>query len=243
MIADIRTVIWKEWREVLAWGGPRGRLGILMVPLVFGVFLPWQTGRAWVESPIALVYWAWVPLFLVSSVIADAIAGERERHTLETLLASRLSNRAILLGKVAAAVGYGVGISWLSLLLGLVTVNVAHGQGALLLYPLAVGLGIVTFSVLGASLAAAAGVLISLRAATARQAQQTLSIATMLLLFVPVFGLQALPQEWQARLFETLASMELMSLVFIVAAILGCLTAGLLAVGMARFQRAQLILD
>jgi ABC-2 type transport system permease protein len=243
MIADIGTMMWKEWKEILNWGGSRGKLGVLILVGVFGIFLPMQMGRAWVESPMMLAYWAWVPLFLVTSVIADSFAGERERHTLETLLASRLSDRAILFGKVGSAVGYGVGITWLSLLLGLVTANLAYGQGKLLLYPLAVGLGIVALSLLGAGLAAAAGVLVSLRAATARQAQQTLSIAIMVLLFVPIFGTQALPEEWKARLFATFMAMDITRLIVIAVVILAVLSVGLLAAAMARFQRAQLIVN
>lgn len=86
MTADILTMMWKEWKEILNWGGRRGRLGIVLFVVVFGVALPWQMGRAWIASPIALAYWAWVPLFMVTTVTADAFAGERERHTLETLL-------------------------------------------------------------------------------------------------------------------------------------------------------------
>ena len=37
------------------------------------------------------VMWMWFSLLLVINVVADSFAGERERHTLETLLASRLS--------------------------------------------------------------------------------------------------------------------------------------------------------
>jgi ABC-2 type transport system permease protein len=243
MMADIGTIMWKEWKEILSWGGSRGKVGLLVFVGVFGIFLPLQMGRAWVESPMVLAYWAWVPLFLVTSVIADSFAGERERHTLETLLASRLSDRAILFGKVGAAVGYGVGITWLSLLLGLVTANLARGQDRLLLYPLTVGLGIVGLSLLGAGLAAGAGVLVSLRAATVRQAQQTLSIAIMLLLFVPIFGTQALPVEWKARLFETFMAMNVTRVVVIAVVILAVLNVGLLVAAMDRFRRAQLILD
>jgi len=242
-MADIGTIMWKEWKEILSWGGSRGKVGLLVFVGVFGIFLPLQMGRAWVESPMVLAYWAWVPLFLVTSVIADSFAGERERHTLETLLASRLSDRAILFGKVGAAVGYGVGITWLSLLLGLVTANLARGQDRLLLYPLTVGLGIVGLSLLGAGLAAGAGVLVSLRAATVRQAQQTLSIAIMLLLFVPIFGTQALPVEWKARLFETFMAMNVTRVVVIAVVILAVLNVGLLVAAMDRFRRAQLILD
>ena len=243
MMTDIGTIMWKEWKEILNLGGSRGKVGLLSLVGVFGVFFPLQMGRAWVESPMVLAYWAWVPLFLVTSVIADSFAGERERHTLETLLASRLSDRAILFGKVGAAVGYGVGITWLSLLVGLVTTNLAHGQGKLLLHPVTVGLGIVGLSLLGAGLTASAGGLVSLRAATARQAQQTLSIAIMVLLFVPVFGIQAFPEEWKARLLETFMAMDITRLVVIVVVILAMLNVGLLAAAMTRFRRAQLILD
>ena len=239
MMADFGTVIWKEWKEILNLGGSRGKLGLLSIVGVFGVFFPLQMGSAWVESPIVLAYWAWVPLFLVTSVIADSFAGERERHTLETLLASRLSDRAILFGKVGAAVAYGVGITWLSLLLGLVTANLAHRQGELLLYPLTVALGIFGLSLPGAGLAAATGVLVSLRAATVRQAQQTLSMAIMVLLFVPISGVQALPAQWKARLLEALSVIGTMRLVLIAVVSLTVLNVGLLAAAMGRFRRAH----
>jgi len=245
MITDVWTVMWKEWKELLVQRGSLrgGRLSLLILVGLLGVFLPWQTGRDWVESPVVLVYSAYIPLFLVMSVIADSFAGERERQTLETLLASRLSDRAILFGKVGAAVGYGWGLTLISLLLGLVTVNLAHGRGELLLYPPAVGLGIVGFSLLGAGLVASAGVLVSLRASSVRQAQQTLSIAIMLLLFVPIFGGQALPAEWRARLAQALVVADVTKILLTVVAALAVLDMALLAAAMIRFQRARLILD
>ena len=163
MMADIGTVLWKEWREILSWGGSRGKAGVLIFIGVFGILMPLEMGPAWVESPALLAYWAWVPMLLVISVIADTFAGERERHTLETLLASRLPDRAILLGKVAAAVGYGAGVTWLSLLLGLVTVNLAVRHGGMLLYSPTVALEILGLSLTSAMLAASGGALVSLR--------------------------------------------------------------------------------
>jgi len=245
VIADVWTVMWKEWKEMpIRRGSLRsGMFSLLIFVGVFGVFLPLQMGRNWVKSPMVLIYWAWVPLFMVPSVVADSFAGERERHTLETLLASRLSDRAILFGKVGAAVGYGWGLTLISLLLGLVTVNLAHGHGELLLYPATIGLGILGLSLLGAGLAAGAGVLVSLRASTVRQAQQTLNIATMVLWFVPIFGVQALPPEWKAYLAKTLMAADVTKIVLIVGAVLAVLDIGLLAAAMARFQRTQLILD
>ena len=245
MIADAATVAWKEWKELFsARGGRRSVLVTLFLPLaVVAVVLPLQAGRAWVTSGVALITWAWLPLFLVVNVIADSFAGERERHTLETLLASRLPDRAILLGKIAAAVLYAWLLTLAMLALALVTVNVAHGRGELLMFPPAVAAGAVGLSLLAAVLAAAAGVMASLRAPTARQAQQTVNMGVMLLLFVPLFGIQLLPVEWRDAITSTFAGIELASLLAVIAGAMLAIDAALLLVVTARFQRARLILD
>jgi ABC-2 type transport system permease protein len=245
MMVDVWTVMRKEWKEILFLRGSLrgGAIGLLIMLGVFGIVLPLQTGRAWVESPMVLLYWVWVPLFLVSGVIADSFAGERERHTLEALLSTRLSDRSILFGKIGSAVGYAWGVTLVCLLLGLATVNLAYGRGEWLVYPAEVGWGILVLSLLGATLVANAGVLISLRASSVRQAQQTLSIAIMLLLFVPIFGSQALPAAWRRRLAEALLIVDVTQAVLIAVAVLVVLDLGLLIAAMARFKRARLILS
>lgn len=243
MMADIRTVLWKETSEILQQGGSRGWLNLLIIVGVFGVFLPLQMGRAWVESPLTLLYWTWLPFFLVTGVIADSFAGERERHTLETLLASRLSDQAILIGKVCAGVLYGWGLTLVSLAAGVVTVNLAAGGSEFLFYPPAVAVGILGISLLAAGLVAGVGVLVSLRAATVRQAAQGLSIAIMLVLFVPIFGVQALPREWQMRIFEATMTAGTARIMAVAVAILALLDTVVLAATKARFRRARLILD
>ena len=67
-------------------------------------------------------------------MIPESFAGERERHTLGTLLASRLPDHAILLGKVAVAVGYAWVMTLMLLLVSLVVVNVTPWDGQVLLY-------------------------------------------------------------------------------------------------------------
>ena len=78
MIGDIATIFWKEWRELLAWRGNirGGSLGLLAFAGVFGVYMPLMNGLAWIESPAVMIYWAWVPLMLVSSVVADSFAAD-----------------------------------------------------------------------------------------------------------------------------------------------------------------------
>lgn len=244
MIVDMYTIIWKEAKELLQQRGRMrgGLIGMLFFIGIFGILMPIQTGREWVSSPIGLFYWSWIPFLLVSSVIADSFAGERERHTLETLLASRLSDRAILFGKIAAAMAYGWGITVTSILLSLVTVNLVHGRGELLLYPFEIGLSILALSFLIAWLAAGLGVLVSLRAATVRQAQQTFSIA-FILLFIPLFLLPLLPEEWQIRLAQVLRVANLEAIVLTAVGILLLANLALLAAAMARFKRAHLVID
>jgi ABC-2 type transport system permease protein len=245
MIADIRTVMWKESKELLIKrGSPHGGLvGILVLVGIFGILLPWQMGRQWVGSPLVLMYSILIPLTMLMNVIADSFAGERERHTLETLLASRLSDRAILFGKVGAAMAYGWGATLLSLALGLITVNLTHASGRLLLYPTAIGLGAMGLSLLTAGFAAYVGVLASLRAATVRQAQQSLGIITLILIFVPLVGAHVLPAGVRVHILEWGKTAGMTRILLLAMAVLGILDVGLFAAAMVRFRRARLILD
>lgn len=244
MIADVRTVLWKEWKELLlAPGDRRGTFMMLVLPvIVLGVVLPWQAGRAWVESPMTLVAWVWIPLFLVINVIADSFAGERERRTLETLLASRLPDRAILFGKMGAAIAYAWGLTLAMLVLGIVTVNVKFGLHEVLLYPPATLLGAAGFSLLGATLVAAAGVFVSLRSPTTRQAQQRLSMAVMVVFFVPFFGLQALPAGWVTS-YLAFATENTGAALLVIAGVLLVFDVVLVGAAAARFRRSRLVLD
>lgn len=179
---------------------------------------------------------------MVNSVIADTFAGERERHTLETLLASRLSDRAILFGKIASAIVYGWGLTMVCVLLGLVSINLVYSRGQIILYPLDVGLAIPVFSFLIAGLASGLGVLISLRSATVRQAQQTFSIV-FYLFFVPMFLLPLLPENITRRVFTFLLSTNLQ--VIAVLAFIFLISANIVLIYIAtlRFKRNRLILD
>ncbi len=245
MIADIWTVIWKEWRELLLLYGSKGGTisRLLFSGLLLAVVLPLQTGNLWVKSPLAIGLSGWLAVTWVVVIVADSFAGERERHTLETLLASPLSDRAILLGKVAAVVSYGWGYTMLILLMALVTVNVSHAGEGLLLYPAPIALGAVTCAFLSALLAASAGVLVSLKAATVRQAQQQLGLAILTLTLIPSLALSLLPNELNHKWSLTLEHTTTTQVFLMILVVLLVLDVGLLLVAMARFKRSRLILD
>src|SRR5829696_2767260 len=129
MISDILNVAGKELREILTFGDARGRskFSLIILILIFGIIFPLQNGRDWVDSPTNIMIWGWMPFIWVSGVVADLFAGERERHTLESLLATRLSDQAILFGKLLAALTYGFLLTWVIMIVSLVTVNIGFG--------------------------------------------------------------------------------------------------------------------
>jgi len=236
-MSDILTMVWKESKDVLFQGGWRSLIRPLFVIGVMGIYLPLQFGSQWVAlTPLGMLLLLWIPFFLVISFIGDAIAGERERHTLETLLASRMSDRAILLGKVVATVLYAWSMSILSLLLGLVLVDLFRTQGNWMFYPLGLFVVALVLSLLAAVLATSAGVLVSLKVATVRQAQQILSVSTIVFVFGVTFLLRALP----ANLFSSLNYAQFL---LIVIAFLAVLDAILLGISLVSFQRSRLILN
>ena len=238
---DAIAIAWKEWREVFGQRGMRGKQGIALFVVVFGIALPLESGPAWITSPAVALAWSWVPMFMLTTVIADAFAGERERHTHETLLASRLPDRAILFGKIGAAIGYAGLLTVVSLLLGVVAVNLANRHGGLLLYPLPILLAMCVMGLLGAVFVAAVGVLISLRAATVRQAQQTLGGVIMVLLLLPMAAVRLAPPAWKQSLSAHAVNPALLGMLVIVA--LAALDAGVVSLAMTRFRRSQLIAE
>jgi ABC-2 type transport system permease protein len=244
MFTDITTIIWKETREfILQRPGFRGGwAGLLIIVGVFGVLFPLQSGPEWLSAPTTVLMWAWLPFILVNGVVADSFAGERERHTLETLLASRLSDQAILIGKLCAAVAYGWGIALIGVLVGLLTINIANWNGEFLFFPPTIGLGILISSFLVAWLAADLGIIVSLKAASVRQAQQTLSVA-FLLIFVPLLLLPMLPENLRMSLQNALVNVDVQSVIIGASIIVLLLDLGLLGIAFRRFKRSQLVLS
>lgn len=244
MFTDIWTVAQKELKETFVQRGSlrSGIANLLIVMVIVGIFLPMQAGEAWVQGPLGLVSAAWLPMLMSMSVIVDYFAGERERHTLETLLASRLSDLTILLGKLTAATIYIVGISLAGLLLGAITVNIqTPGAG---FYPMGMFLAAIGFSILGATLINSIGVLVSLKADGVRQAYQRMSLGMMLLLFLPIFlGPQVLPASVQAQIAATLRTINPIQFAIGVAVVLLIADALLISITRARFQRSRLISD
>jgi len=231
-------MIWKETKDSVLQGGWSASIRPLILLGILGIFSPWRIGPKWLAlTPLAVAIVLVIPLLVILSFVGDAIAGERERHTLETLLAGRVSDRAILLSKIIVTTGYAWGTALLGLLLGLIVANLTKGQGSWEFYTqVDLLLETLALSLLANLLGVSGGVLISLRSATVRQAQQYLIVATLVLVVGVVLALKAVPAE-------AIASLSASQFWLIAMAVLAVLDAILLGASLVSFRRSHLILS
>jgi ABC-2 type transport system permease protein len=244
VIFDLQTVLWKEWRSLIA-GRARRQLILTGGILVFyAILFPIQMGAEWVSDPIPMgIVGIVLPMVIVGVVVPDSIAGERERRTLSTLLASRLPDRAILYGKL----GFAVAIGWLAapivLAIALVVVNLVVGRPRLLMYEPSLLLAVLVLAFLVAVLTGGIGVFVSLRARTAQEAQQL----TLLGLLVPGmligFAVTILlgNRELGAGLINWLATVDVGRVALGAMAVLALIDALIVLAADRRFRRGRLI--
>lgn len=235
---DLKTVMWKESRSWLRYQGSKARtIMTLISPLFLAIYLPIASETDWTET-----YWPLIMAFMVPTIIAgltvpDSFAGEKERYTLPTLLASRLPDRAILFGKMIFGILTGTLIGLVMLVVGLIVVNIAHGQGEFLFYGPKLLVAYLAVSLLMATITTGAGVLISMRSQTAQEASQ---ILISLLLMPPMllgFGATMLLNragDWLQNLDGDLVVLGLAA-VLLVAAV------ALVLAAVNRFRRSRLV--
>jgi ABC-2 type transport system permease protein len=243
MIRHIRTVIWKEWKELIL-QRDRSRKDVLvraMVVTVVFVFMVWRVGLAFVDNPVLLFMPGYILLFCVIAIVADSFAGERERHTLETLLASRLPDQSILLGKIASAVLLAWAVMFFVLLCGLVEVNIQRAAEYGLILPVHRFIGVLVFSLLLLVFVSCVGVFVSLRASTVRQATQILNITFMVFGFALLYTGAMLPADWRTTLLRALSGVNRIWLEIGAAAIFVALDTCLLAAARHRFRRNRIM--
>jgi ABC-2 type transport system permease protein len=247
MIEDILTVIWKERKGLLHHRGSRTRAVLtLIVPVIsIAVVMPLIMGPDWLTTGWPLMASVAFPLVVVGMTIPDSFAGERERHTLETLLASRLPDRAILLGKLGLSVVYGWITTLIILLVSATAVNVMHWASRVMFYKPGIALAHLAVSLLMSFLVAGLGILISLRAATVQGAQQALFGALLiplsLLQFVPMLLLSVVPNG-RVYIRSVLTAIESPLVIAAILVLWLIVDLTLLAAAVARFRRARLIL-
>lgn len=246
----ISIVCKKELKELLSPYGERrsSLLRVIALCAIFGLVIPLSQKDRLLENSLPALFFLAVPMAIVTGIVIDSFAGERERGTLETLLASRLPNNAILLGKVMAVIVYAWSITLISIFLSLIGINLATDTSELYLYSAFVLLVDLIGSLLIAGLMAGIGVFVSLKAKSVRSAQQTLSMTIFLFFFGLGFGLPALlekmiPKDTVAGLQPLPPTMDPWAFAIIGFSALSVLDVAVLTWAVRQFKRGRLILE
>jgi len=259
---DMLVVAGKELREIVgAGGGRKGLFREIMFVGIFGLFFPLTQSEAWRSGGVPAIFALMIPLFLVGPHVADSFAGERERRTLETLLATRLPDRSIYFGKILAVCGYAWVVTLLILLASLIALNLTGGDRSSIggtgmptagprewfMYPpfvwVAWGLG----SIASGLLIGAIGTFISLRSKTVRGAHQAMMIPMFLIILGGSFGIPALfrklPTDTRLAVLGRLEGADPVLIVLWGVGALLLFDVVLLALGARLFRRDRLISD
>ncbi|MCL7926941.1 MAG: ABC transporter permease [marine benthic group bacterium] len=258
---DIIVVAGKELREIVgAGGGRKGLVRELLFIGIFGLLFPLTQVEAWLSGGVPAAFALMVPLFLVGPHVADSFAGERERGTLETLLATRLPDRSIYFGKILAVCGYAWAVTLLIILASLLALNfgadvsgrggsptAGNGESEFFVYPAFVWVAWGVGSIASGLLLASIGTFVSLRSKTVRGAHQAMMIPLFVVILGGSFGIPALfrslPPSTQERFTELLESMPAVSVVLWAVGGLFVIDLVLLGLGARLFRRDRLISD
>lgn len=180
-LSDAAIVSRKEMLELIedrrAFRSALGQTAILIIFL--GIYLPSSDTAMW-NNPtgIAVIFFLF-PALLTATVAADAFAGESERGTLETLLATPISDASLFFGKAGWAVFYAFAVSVLALATGLVTTQIRFGSIERYVPWTAVAVA-VGDALVAAVFTAAVAILVSTRYPVARAAEQIARVASIL---------------------------------------------------------------
>ena len=208
-----------------------------------GVYKPAEMGLEWLHSPITVLFLALlIPLSIISFISPDSFVGERRRHTLEPLLATPISDQAILFGKIGIAGILGWGAMLLNTALGLLIVNLAIKHQGILLYSSYTLAGVVVMGFLISILLATVGVSCSLYSHNLLEAQNKMGS----LLFVPMILAASIvspymPEWWRMSAMQLAASFGTTSLVQFLVVILFLADIASAIWLMVRFNRKRLV--
>ncbi len=188
------------------------------------------------QTQYIMVVYFFAPFFLIipimsSSVIAsDSFAGEKERNTIEALLATPLTDSELLFGKILVSFIPGMGVTLLGFILYTVTVDILSYQsfGGLIMPTVTWLVMILILSPIISLLGIAVAVVVSSRVKGFREAQQ-LSAMLIIPILLLLFG--------QAAGFIMLGSLVVLEL----SAVFGVLALIVFRIGLGVFQRENIL--
>ena len=235
VVGEISIVLRKELKEWYNAQDARSWLSQAFLTVgIFGILMP-ATARGDGMGFVAILAAVVLPVALAATVISDVFAGERERGTLETLLATPLSDRALFIGKVLSRVVYAWVGAMMVFAAGIITLWATKHR-------IRFSTGLFALPVLAAPLVAFPiadiGAIISIRAKNVRSAHQIVSyFVWALIIGVGTLFFVVVPQARRNAVLHALERTPLLVLLCLLVVDYLCLSVSLRA-----FRRSRLIL-
>ena len=183
-----------------------------------------------------------VPFVAIGSISPYSFVGERKRGTLEALLATPVSDQAILFGKIGMAALYGWGISFVSMFLG--SFSLFFSTGKFLLYPPGMAIPTLLLSLFFSLLVAILGTNASLYAKTLLEAQNNLGMALFIPVVLPAFFVGPfMPEAWKGIMVQIAAQSGTANLLLVFMVLLLIVDILLMLIALRRFHRKLLIFE
>src|SRR5512140_1195484 len=117
MMTQMLVILRKEWKDIESSFFSFHNLFVGIWPIflfcaAFGVYEPLRLGVDWLGSPLMVFSISvLIPFVAIGYISPYSFVGERLRGTLEPLLATPVSDQALMFGKIGIAVLYGLGVS------------------------------------------------------------------------------------------------------------------------------------
>ncbi len=236
---DIKSTLF-AYHNLLA-----GLWPIFIFCVACGVYEPLRLGPDWLQSPIMVFSLSVLIPFVTTGFISPySFVGERLRGTLEPLLATPVSDQALLFGKIGMAVLYGWGVSLVSMVLGWGVINLFVTHGQLLSYPPGMVIPTILLSLLFSLLVATLCTIASFYAKTILEAQRGPVMALFIPMLLPALWIGPLmPETWKGLIIQFLPPLGATNLFPILIVLLILLDGIFMIIALSRFHRKQLLLE
>lgn len=187
-VQDTLTVIRKELKELIALSGFRRVIFRILFFIAFmGIVLPLKWGENWLNSYIIIYYWSWLSCFLIIGPAANSIIKERFYGCFEVLLSSRLQDNSIYIGKILSSMIYSFSILLISIVLGLITLNIVSEKDIFQNYSLLALVFGLTISILTMFIWGAISFMVSLRIKNPLRILQIINLFILILIIPGVY--------------------------------------------------------
>jgi ABC-2 type transport system permease protein len=249
VIRQLLVILGKEWEELKysffsVHPFMAGVWPIILFCIAFSVYEPLRFGPEWLQSPMMIFSISvLIPFTAIGFISPYSFVGERMRGTLEPLLATPVSDQAILFGKIGLAVLYGWGITLVNMLLGMVVINIFLPDGGILFYPPGIVVPTILLSLLFSILVATIGTSSSFYAKTILDAQRNLVMIVCVPVLLPAFFLGPfMPGAWKDLLVQMFTHPGAIHILFVLILTLIIVDGIFIILALTRFKRKKLLL-